>query len=200
MNRIMTISSICVLAHLSFAQNFGIGTSSPGAKLDVSGVGDPHNGVLTEHIRLSADPSHYSSIKTSFSNTAAANKLTFSVDQEHSLGTIDVMTLQGDGNVGIGTINPTLRLEVTGSIKAESADLQISGVTCATTRDQFPPGISYFVPGTSDANCPYQYGTIMTINSRSCRTAQIFYGKNSAGVWYRGENCGPWGAWKRLDN
>ena len=124
------IIAISFLSFSAFTQNFGIGTASPGAKLEISGVGGQHDGVLTEHIRLSSDASHYSSIKTAFSNTAADNRITFSVDQDHSLSPIDVMTLRGDGSVGIGTTNPTEMLEVDGNIKAPN-------ITPASTTNNF---------------------------------------------------------------
>lgn len=151
MKMIAIVNTILFLTVAVFAQNFGIGTTNPGAKLEISGVGGTHDGVLTEHIRLGADASHYSSIKTAFSNTVADNKLTFSVDQDHSSSPIDVMTLRGDGTVGIGTISPTEKLDVAGNITA-SGYIKSTAVGFFARTNSHRSAAEYLVYNTTSHN------------------------------------------------
>ncbi len=91
----------------------GTGTVAPGAKLHISGVGVSHGtGTLFEHMRLGFDGFHYHSIKTAFANTITDNKLTFSIDIDHFGAPVDVLTLLGDGKVGIGNTAPFTKLLV----------------------------------------------------------------------------------------
>ena len=70
-----------------------------------------------EGLRLGFDASYYNAISATFSSTAANNKMNFVVNSGNGTRAI-AMTLQGNGNVGIGTASPTnlITLQKLGSV------------------------------------------------------------------------------------
>jgi hypothetical protein len=88
----------------------GIGTSNPHSTLELK------SGFGTEVLRFGLDESDYHYISTGFHGALPwLNYLGFSLEY-NSNDVRRVMTLQGDGNVGIGTATPTQKLQVTGNI------------------------------------------------------------------------------------
>ena len=125
---------------LDTSGNVGIGVSSPAAKLDISGSytngrgiqirsGDDNNHtdsaqVIFSYNNASYDNSGYAhSIKTRHNaNASSGNAIDFwlwnhGVDTTNTLGTLQVMTLDGTGNVGIGTSSPGEILDVRGNLR-----------------------------------------------------------------------------------
>jgi hypothetical protein len=114
--------------------NLGIGTTSPGAKLDVNGnvgingltvaplknlhiVTANTGGIMMTH---SADGNIRTSIEPYFiGNRPDLTNLKFKVSDGSNTGQTTVMTLQGNGNIGIGTTEPNYKLEVSGAIMLE---------------------------------------------------------------------------------
>lgn len=92
--------------------NMGIGTSTPQSKLHLTGaitisdVGAADNTTLIQF----TESSNYDqfAIKGDFVGTAGENKLKFTTD----LGGGDILTMKGNGNVGIGSTTPQSRLHV----------------------------------------------------------------------------------------
>jgi len=104
---------------LDASGNLGIGlTSSFRGKIDVGGlavVGNGASGVSTEAIRFSrsGDDYRYQSIFTTSGGSAAANLMQFNLhNNSTATSQTTVMTLRGDGNVGIGTTSPTGKLTI----------------------------------------------------------------------------------------
>lgn len=113
---------------VSTAQNIGIGTSSPNAKLDVAGL------VLTgsvggNAIALNSSGSNYGII----SNPSTG---VFSLGYGSSLSSLatNVLAWNSSGNVGIGTTSPSYKLEVSGSVKTGN----IVGNQAFTSNQNFP--------------------------------------------------------------
>ena len=91
----------------------GIGTESPSAKLHIQGT---DNADAIEFTYASENLVH--SIFTNFDdNTAANNRMIFKLCDTSDAGQTTVMTLLGDGNVGIGLTDPDAKLVVNGATK-----------------------------------------------------------------------------------
>jgi hypothetical protein len=73
-----------------------------------------------EGLKLGYDASYYNAISATFSSAAANNKMNFVVNSGNGTRAI-AMTLQGNGNVGIGTTSPSSKLSVDGDIRLQSS-------------------------------------------------------------------------------
>jgi hypothetical protein len=85
-----------------FTGNVGIGTTSPGAKLSIAAGASDAN---TEQIRFNRtnDEFRYNSIFSTISSSSSTAKISFGVhDSVTSTSQATVMSLLGNGNVGIG--------------------------------------------------------------------------------------------------
>ncbi|MCD6340372.1 MAG: tail fiber domain-containing protein, partial [Desulfurococcales archaeon] len=108
-------------------KRLGIGTTSPGAELEIM-----HNswGNEDEFLRINRDETGwYHSIKAKTSTAIADNFLSFYISNDTG-GQSEVLKLVGNGNVGIGTTSPgaTLHVQKTGS----SAQIKVQTVTSGT--------------------------------------------------------------------
>ena len=107
--------------------NVGVGTSSPGAKLDIKGsvsAGDPlaNSGVM----KLNADNFawygwYLGGSRTAFIQSQASSfdiySQTSGVPMRFVTSSSERMRIDGTGNVGIGTTSPGAKLEVAGQVK-----------------------------------------------------------------------------------
>jgi hypothetical protein len=94
--------------------NVGIGITNPRAKLDI------FSGFDTDVLVFGRSAGDYHSITTSFhGENTVLNYLGFNV--EHNTSDIRrVLTLRGDGHVGIGTTTPGFQLDVNGPINGSN--------------------------------------------------------------------------------
>jgi hypothetical protein len=109
--------------------NVGIGTSTPSAKLEVAGVigeafrmtGVGTNPVAFRFINAGNNPYFGTEGSTAggyFSGSRAYSTLIYSPSQpiQNIIGGVARLTIDTNGNVGIGTSTPAARLDVTGAI------------------------------------------------------------------------------------
>lgn len=102
--------------------NVGIGTSNPASKLEVNGIIHSTGGGIKF-------PD--GTVQTTASDAAGTS-------DGHSLdaadGTpVDALYVDNEGNVGIGTVNPYAKLEVTGIVRSTSGGFQFPDGTIQTT-------------------------------------------------------------------
>ena len=116
--------------HITYTGNVGIGTTSPGYKLDVNGdVNVPFGASTGYRINGNRTLSQVSGAfelgvldyKTTYPIISFNNDNTFRVQQNGSTRII----VNSSGNVGIGTTSPSQKLEVSGTTF-------INGQTCQT--------------------------------------------------------------------
>jgi hypothetical protein len=88
--------------------NVGIGTSAPSSMLEISNAGDDTNVIV-----MSQGGNYKNSIQNSHSASASIARMSFFV-HDSSTTQANVMSLLGNGNVGIGTSSPAVLLDVLG--------------------------------------------------------------------------------------
>lgn len=112
--------------------NVGIGTTSPGATLDVSGSIRatgwlvPSSGVGLE---LAYNPGANSSTVSSYDRSGAAYKdlIINALNHRFYIAAVEKMRIDSSGNVGIGTTAPQYRLAVNGTIGTKEVVVTSSG-------------------------------------------------------------------------
>jgi len=177
-----------------------------GYKLDVNGTGrfSGQTSVLyngydsnVEGLRLGFDTSYYNAISATFSSAAANNKMNFVVSSGNGTRGI-AMTLQGNGNVGIGTSSPTnlITLQKLGSTSTTPGidfrgTLSIGGIydnldynsgriyakfdsdsyASARVTIAYPTGVGTFADGLSVKNGNVGIGTVSPLYTLHAKAA-----------------------------
>lgn len=123
---IFILVSICTKSN---AQNIGIGTPTPTAKLHVEGNSLVKNGTFSIDDDIGSLFFKTNNINRAYMQMRNANfDLKLGTVGFNTTGSVFLetngtarMTIEPLGNVGIGTLNPTTKLQVAGSIKAEGS-------------------------------------------------------------------------------
>src|SRR5262249_46297240 len=113
-----------------FAGNVGIGTPSPRNQLEIRGA---NNALVLADIGCGAGigaiapmgSANYQFLGQSNGSTFINSSSLGGIHFRHNNGEADQMTILPGGNVGVGTTNPTTKLEVIGTVKASV--VQITG-------------------------------------------------------------------------
>jgi hypothetical protein len=107
--------------HIDGGGSVGIGTTSPGANLDIQGTG-----TVLERI-LSFGSIATLQLRNSSQTWSVTNQGTLSVFDE-TAGLARISVLSGTGNVGIGTTTPgTYKLAVNGNVHAQQVSVDLAG-------------------------------------------------------------------------
>jgi hypothetical protein len=130
-NQLSLITGGSEAVRIDSSGNVGIGTTSPGQKLSVGGVGVFNsNGAFDGNRGLwlqgSMTSSHYSWLIAGQQNVDAALEFTPSTTTGGTTFTTPVMVIKQSGNVGIGDTSPGYTLSVDGTASI-SDDLFLSG-------------------------------------------------------------------------
>lgn len=114
--------------------NVGIGTSSPNAKLHVSGAGLVGNFVGSTYGQIQVQSTGTNQSAYFTGNPDGTGKVIF------QYGSTDVMQYDSSGNVGIGTGSPAVKLDVNGAVRASTGILFGSDTAAANTLDDYEEG------------------------------------------------------------
>ena len=173
--------------------NVGIGTTAPGFKLDVSGT----TRVSGTTLRVQTGTSSLTG-QMDFGNAdtlAGYDSSIFKIRTWDSVDYYEAMRVDGtnhrtilaatEGNVGIGTTAPTVKLDVAGVINA--TNLLINGTAVSTTTGTLTgTGTAWYIPmwnGTTSLNnsAVTQNGSNVGIGTTSLNSKFTIYG--TAGDW-----------------
>ena len=167
-----------------FSAKVGIGTDSPGAKLDISSSIDNLSSP-SEDFRMSSSvytPSnYYNSIYNSISGNTTS-LLQFRVNSGFATQST-VMTLKGTGNVGIGTTSPSAKLHVDNSGVATTSVRFDAGAAADAIVAYGNGGKKYFQLGEVGATDP----ATMSLFNNEVETIRL---KTNGNSFFNGGNVG----------
>jgi len=118
--------------------NVGVGTANPLAKLEISGGNilvrnsanvDNESSIMIAHsINITNYHTFGTSVRT-ITQSAGNNTygMQFFTQESYLTGQTEKLRIQGNGNVGIGTINPDAKLAVNGTIHSKEVKVDMTG-------------------------------------------------------------------------
>jgi hypothetical protein len=161
-----TVKATAFQGHgLEVTGNVGIGTTSPGAPLEIRGSGDPL--FLINHTGAAGHPALWlqqdGAPKAFLWWDQANNRLNLGTPT-----TNPIVSLQNNGNVGIGTATPQGKLEVNGDIRAGNSDLYFTKTDHNHTGIGNAPGFAA-IENAADLGALLILGRAGTANGRYVR-------------------------------
>jgi hypothetical protein len=111
--------------------NVGIGTTSPGEKVDIIQTAGNHSALFVSTSGVSTGQSYGLTV---FAGTNSSDRSLGIYDQS---GTHTYLYVRGDGNVGIGTTNPGYPLAVNGKIAAKEVIVTQTGWSDYVFKDNY---------------------------------------------------------------
>jgi len=118
--------------------NVGVGTANPLAKLEIRGGNilvrnsanvDNESSIMIAHsINITSYDTFGTSVRT-ITQSAGNNTygMQFFTQESYLTGQTEKLRIQGNGNVGIGTINPDAKLAVNGTIHSKEVKVDMTG-------------------------------------------------------------------------
>jgi hypothetical protein len=160
---------------INSAGNVGIGTASPGAKLDVSGEATFFVSGSTDRITINPQATG-SGVRLLATNSSASGYAPLILDASVNIfrnSTVETMRITSAGNVGIGTTSPVTRFHVSQSNAGDYASVALLSNSADAAADR--TGI-YGSPAPGTAN-PYRGG--ITFWPGSSGAVSIHTGNNT---------------------
>ena len=126
MKHLQLVSLLALFSFNSSAQNVGIGAPTPLAPLHVSGITSEKlrlenttglNINITNDLFFKTGTYFTGGIKTIGTGTTYARLGLFTFSVINKTGMVERLSILDGGNVGIGTITPSAKLEVNGTLK-----------------------------------------------------------------------------------
>ena len=142
----------------------GIGTNNPTSRLHVKGNDNQENFVLeSTQVNSRIEFSSSETISTGNRVTCGAREDDFAINLGSGLNTR--FLVQPGGNVGIGTSNPAIKLDVNGKVRAANGLLCGTDTADANALDDYEEG-SWTPTITQDGTSPLYSATPSTIVSK----------------------------------
>ena len=154
--------------------NFGIGTTSPGAKLDISNTGGSAGSLADCQTYSALTVKPYSSVdsKLTFSANGVSTQLIQATNNAGTTGR-QISLQPFSGNVGIGVTLPSEKLDVNGSIKASASTDAYKGYI----KSVITTGYSMKSASTAYQYIPYNSYTLTTLQAYYNRTVAAYNGR-----------------------
>ena len=154
--------------------NVGIGTTSPGAKLDIFNTGGSAGSLADCQTYSALTVKPYSSVdsKLTFSANGVSTQLIQATNNAGTTGR-QISLQPFSGNVGIGVTLPSEKLDVNGSIKASASTDAYKGYI----KSVITTGYSMKSASTAYQYIPYNSYTLTTLQAYYNRTVAAYNGR-----------------------
>jgi len=188
------LDSLVDIVTLEKTGNVGIGTTSPGAKLQIGSATYAPNANLGNNLLQIKSPSGFAYLTIGngdSANSTSASGFTVIGSVTDAGALSEYVRVTNAGNVGIGTTNPSRKLQVIGTdgaakfyynssfTNAQYSVLDIGMMTSGTAANGFGPKITFRMGGNGYDG--YTTGTIGTIRNGADNTHNLNFATSNSG-------------------